>query len=84
LGASCHNAAEIWHAQKIGVDYISLSPVMPTASHPDQKSLGWDGFTVFAAACPMPVFALGGLGDPDINQSKVAGGFGIAAISAWW
>ena len=44
LGASCHNADEIAQAEKIGMDYIFLSPVAPTQTHPDANALGWENF----------------------------------------
>ncbi|HQQ61986.1 MAG TPA: Nudix family hydrolase [Pseudomonadales bacterium] len=84
LGASCHNEAEVAHACNIGVDYICLSPVLPTISHPGQMHLGWAGFSSLIANCPVPVFALGGIADVDLHRAKAAGAYGIAAISAWW
>lgn len=84
LGASCHNAAEIAKARSIGVDYITLSPVKPTSSHPGANVLGWAQFSQLAAAASMPVFALGGLCDVDIAQARASGAQGIAAISCWW
>jgi len=84
LGASCHNADEILHAVAIGVDYITLSPVLPTSSHPDAASLGWDGLADLLATCSVHVFALGGVDDRHLAKAKLAGAFGIAGISAWW
>jgi 8-oxo-dGTP diphosphatase len=84
FGASCHNVEEIRHAIAVGVDYITLSPVLPTSSHPDALSLGWDGLAELLAICSMPVFALGGVDDRHLAQAKLAGAFGIAGISAWW
>lgn len=83
-GASCHNETEIMHAEKIGLDYICLSPVQSTSTHPGQTPLGWKTFTDLAMACSLPVFALGGVNDADLDQAKAAGAFGIAAISVWW
>jgi len=41
LAASCHDAEELALAQQMGVDFVTLSPVMPTASHPGASTLGW-------------------------------------------
>lgn len=84
LGASCHNAAEVAQAVAIGADYVTLSPVLPTASHPNEPALGWEGFADLLAQCPLPVLALGGLDDSHLPQVKALGGLGVAAISAWW
>jgi 8-oxo-dGTP diphosphatase len=84
LGASCHNAAEVAQAVAIGADYVTLSPVLPTASHPNEPALGWEGFADLLAQCPLPVLALGGVDDSHLPQVKALGGLGIAAISAWW
>ena len=42
--ASCHNAAELQHAEEIGLDFAVLSPLLPTQSHPGAAHLGWEKF----------------------------------------
>lgn len=84
LGASCHNAEEILQAKKIAVDYILLSPVAKTTSHPDAKPLGWQNFAELTSLVTCPVFALGGMQPDDLPIAKQHGAQGIAAISAWW
>ena len=37
LAASCHNAEELELAQMMGVDFVTLSPVHPTHTHPHQR-----------------------------------------------
>ena len=41
IGASCHSAAEIKKACQLGCDYILLSPVKKTISHPQAKPIGY-------------------------------------------
>ncbi len=84
LGVSCHNAAELQQAINIGADYVLLSPVQKTATHPSAPTLGWKAFATLAAQSPVPVFALGGLMEKDIINAQKYGAQGIAAISAWW
>lgn len=84
LGVSCHNADEIVHAQKIGADYLLLSPVLPTASHPAAALLGWDAFSSLVELANVPVYALGGVGMEHIQLAKANGAQGVAGISAWW
>lgn len=84
FGASCHNEAEVQHAVAVGADYITLSPVLPTASHSDASPLGWEGLASLLPDCSLPVFALGGLNADHLPQAKSLGLLGIACISAWW
>lgn len=80
LGASCHNLAEIEQAQRLEVDYITLSPVLHTNTHPEKKPLGWHDFSALVELCSMPVFALGGMKNSDLKLATAAGGQGIAGI----
>ncbi|MBF6058587.1 Nudix family hydrolase [Thiomicrorhabdus heinhorstiae] len=84
LGASTHNAEELTQALKIDADFILLSPVLPTATHPDMDALGWEAFAEMVKEIPVPVFALGGMKTELLNQAKLNGAQGIAAISEFW
>jgi 8-oxo-dGTP diphosphatase len=84
FGVSCHNAAEIVHAQHIGADYVLLSPVLPTASHPSSALLGWESFAALVELANIPVYALGGVGEEHITIAQSCGAQGVAGISAWW
>ena len=84
LSASCHNEIEIKHAEKIGVNYICLSPVLATSSHPDQDGMGWDRFKSLVYNATIPVYALGGMTESDLGIALESGAQGIAAISEWW
>lgn len=84
LCASCHDAAELAHAVAIGADCALLSPVRPTASHPGAPALGWAAFQALTDPCPLPVYALGGLGPADRETAWAHGAQGIAAIRGLW
>lgn len=84
FGVSCHNAEEIVHAQNIGADYLLLSPVLPTASHPATDPLGWDSFSALVELANIPVYALGGVGEEHIKIAQSCGAQGVAGIGAWW
>jgi 8-oxo-dGTP diphosphatase len=83
VAASCHDAEELIHAAKIGVDFAVLGPVLPTRSHPDATPLGWDRFAALCAEAPLPVYALGGMTRADLPRARAAGAQGIAGISAF-
>jgi 8-oxo-dGTP diphosphatase len=84
LGASCHDAEELALAERAGCDYVSLSPVQPTASHPGVAVLGWQRFEDLARSTPLPVFALGGMAPAQLDTVRARGGFGTAGIRAYW
>ncbi len=83
VAASCHNFDELSHAQKIGVDFVVLAPVLPTPTHPDAEVLGWDQFAELVANSNLPVYALGGLAGSDLLIAQRAGAQGIAGIRAF-
>ncbi|MEH6814039.1 MAG: Nudix family hydrolase [Motiliproteus sp.] len=84
IGASCHNEQELQKAAYIGVRYVSLSPVMATASHPETEAMGWQRFQQLVDKVPLPVFALGGMELDALDQVMQSGGQGIAAIREFW
>lgn len=84
-GASVHNVAELEHAAALGVDYVILGSVLPTASHLGAATLGWHGFaSLVAHGWPMPVYALGGMQPRDVPQAQGFGGQGVAMLRAAW
>ncbi len=84
LSVSCHTAEEMAEAQALGVDFMVLSPVQKTSSHPDAAPLGWQQFSEMIALVNVPVYALGGVSRDDTERAWLAGGQGIAAIGALW
>lgn len=84
LSAACHSLQELEHAEAIGVDFVLLSPVHPTSSHPGAPALGWHEFRRLAGSVSLPVFALGGLGAEDLHRSILEGAHGVASITAFW
>jgi 8-oxo-dGTP diphosphatase len=75
---SAHNARDVERAAALGADVALVSPVLPTASHPGDQPLGWDGLRELVAASPLPVYAQGGLGPGDIGAARSAGALGVA------
>jgi len=80
LGVSCHTLDEIKHAQAIGADFITISPVLHTATHPEVTPMGWDMFNDLVRQTNIPVYALGGMMDIYYQQALDAGAQGIAGI----
>jgi thiamine-phosphate pyrophosphorylase len=84
VSAACHDAAQILHANEIGADLITVSPVLPTATHTTATPLGWARFRELVTLTDIPVYALGGMSLDTLAQARDAGAHGIAAIRALW
>jgi len=84
FSASCHNMEELLLAIKLNSDFIVLSPVQKTASHPDMQAMGWQQFSNLIENIAVPVYALGGVSENDLETAWQHGAQGIAAISALW
>lgn len=80
LATSCHNLTQLRQAEKIGVDFVVLAPVLPTQTHPTALALGWEQFAELVAEVNIPVYALGGLQCEDKEIAKALGAQGIAGI----
>ena len=81
-GASCHDAREIEHAARLGLDYVVVGPVKETASHPGAATLGWEGFAALVRDCALPAYAIGGLARADLAEARRHGAHGVALRSA--
>lgn len=84
VAASCHDAAELKRAAEYQLDFAVLGAVKPTASHPGRRGMGWPVVAKLLENCPLPVYAIGGLGRNDLDSARSAGAHGIAAIRAVW
>lgn len=84
FSASCHNLNDLKQAENIQADFVLLSPVKKTSSHPDQDGMGWDAFATLISEINIPVYALGGMTLSDLADARQAGAQGIAAISSFW
>lgn len=84
VAASCHDDAELGHAETLGLDFVVLGPVAATTSHPDRSPLGWNGFARLRETVSLPIYALGGMDVADIANARAHGAQGIAAIRGLW
>jgi 8-oxo-dGTP diphosphatase len=84
VGASCHDADELARAQALGADFVVLGPVAPTPTHPGAAGLGWARFAALLKDCPLPVYALGGLGPADLETAWRHGAHGVSMMRAAW
>lgn len=84
VSAACHNIEQLKQAESIGVDFVALSPVLQTKTHPEAKPLGWELFSKLCQSTKVPVYALGGLTQKHLEQVISLGAYGIAAIHSLW
>lgn len=84
LAASCHNLEELELAKQLGVDFVTLSPIQKTATHPDAEPLGWDKAQQLITDFDRPVYLLGGLTGQDVPKARRFGAQGVAAIRGLW
>jgi thiamine-phosphate pyrophosphorylase len=83
IGVSAHSVEELRRAETDGADFVTLSPVFPTASKPWAKDvLGLDCFAALIGTTTLPVFALGGIQRENARDCLKAGAYGIAVISS--
>lgn len=83
VAASCHNHADLERAQALGCDFVVLSPVHATLSHPEAVPMGWSGFASLRENVSLPIYALGGLSMLDLDDAREHGAQGISAIRSF-
>jgi 8-oxo-dGTP diphosphatase len=83
LGASTHDLNEALKAQELGADFVVISPVQATKTHPDTIPLGWDAAIKVVNKLNIPVYFLGGMGLNDLDRTLKIGAQGIAGVSAF-
>lgn len=82
--ASCHDVEELRRAESLGCDFVLLSPVLPTRSHPGSAHIGWEKFSVMVRGASIPVYALGGMSHTDLESAWQHGAHGIALLRQAW
>ncbi|MEM6289113.1 MAG: thiamine phosphate synthase [Bacteroidota bacterium] len=81
VGASAHDAAELRAATEAGADYVTLSPIFATRTHPEAVPLGIPALRAAVDAASVPVLALGGLTPARARDVRLGGAHGVAVLS---
>lgn len=84
VSASTHDCEQLRQAGRIGCDFVTLSPLRTTPSHPQVAPIGWHEFQQLVEHAAMPVFALGGMTRHDADHARGVGAQGIASIRDFW
>ncbi len=83
IGFSAHSLEEAERAEKSGADYISISPIFDTVNKEYLiKPLGVGEIGKIKAQINIPVVALGGINENNVDSVLRNGADGIAVISA--
>ena len=83
-GASCHTRQELAHAAQLQLDYALLGTVLPSASHPQAPTLGWDQVREYTHDYPLPIYVIGGMQPQHLKTAWECGAHGIAMLRAAW
>ena len=84
VSASCHTKDEVDFADKLNINFLVLSAVKKTLSHPGIQPIGWNKFRKIVNIVNTPIFALGGLGINDYEVALNSGAIGIASQRLIW
>ncbi|MCR4289209.1 MAG: thiamine phosphate synthase [Candidatus Scalindua sp.] len=83
IGFSAHSLKEAEMAENSGADYVTISPVFDTVNKEYFiKPLGVGEIGKIKAQINIPVIALGGINENNVNEVLKNGADGIAVISA--
>lgn len=83
IGITVHNLAEALEAQKLGADYLGVSPIYQTATKTDAgKPAGIVLIEEIRARVDIPLIAIGGINYFNAPGVIRAGADGVCAISA--
>ncbi|MBF0175651.1 MAG: thiamine phosphate synthase [Magnetococcales bacterium] len=80
VGRSCHDPDAATQALAEGADYVTLSPLFATPSHPDAVPLGTTRLADMVRSIPGPVIALGGIKPENAAAALTTGVAGLAVI----
>jgi len=82
IGMSCHTVEEVRTAESEGADYVFFGPVFPPRSKASPlPARGLELLARAAGSVRIPVLALGGITETNMDDCVKAGAAGIAAIS---
>ncbi|SMF63660.1 thiamine-phosphate diphosphorylase [Allosphingosinicella indica] len=81
--APVHALEDLRAAEAAGADFVFLSPLFATRSHPGAAPLGPERFAEIAREAEQPVIALGGMNEDRGREAEALGAYGWAGIDAF-
>ncbi len=82
VGCSVHSLDAAQKREAEGADFVTYSPIYPTASKPGYgPAVGVARLAEVTDSVNLPVFALGGITPDRVDECLAAGAFGVAVMS---
>ncbi len=82
IGCSVHSLDAAKRREVEGADFLTYSPIYPTASKPGYgPTVGTASLAEVVEGVKLPVFALGGITPDRVQECFAAGAFGVAVMS---
>lgn len=84
VGYSAHSLEGALWAQEQGADFVTLSPIFKTQSHPEAEPIGLQKLKEVSQKLSIPVYALGGVSWDKIKLCYKNGAYGVAGIGMFF
>lgn len=81
VSVSCHSMEDMELAVSLGATQIVLGTIFETSCKPGLKGYGLDFLKTIATACPVPLYAIGGITTSNLPQVLSAGATGACMMS---
>lgn len=81
LGVSAHTVEEAKQAERDGADYLGVGAVFPTATKKDAEAVSIKILKEICKAVRIPVVAIGGIDENNVEKLAGSGIAGIAVVS---
>jgi thiamine-phosphate pyrophosphorylase len=83
IGVSAGTVEEAKRAEKEGANYLGVGPVYATVTKPDAgEPIGVEGLAEILRAVSIPVVAIGGINEGNVEEVVATGADGVAVVSA--
>lgn len=82
IGVSAHSVEEALLAEKRGADYLGVGAAFSTNSKKDVSCISHETIRDICQAVQIPVIAIGGINETNVEELKGTGICGVAVISA--
>jgi thiamine-phosphate pyrophosphorylase len=83
IGLTAHNMEEAIEFEKLGADYLGVSPIFETTTKRDAgRAMGLEKFKEIVNSVSIPCIGIGGINEENMEEVMKAGADGVAMISA--
>lgn len=82
IGVSCKTVEQALLAQSRGADYLGVGAMFATGTKADATGVDFETLRAICKAVNIPVVAIGGIGENNLDKLKGCGIDGIAVVSA--